>query len=158
MVAIRHRPSDVIDWVRSLSAEKWTTANIRKLNFRGAEIGVQRFLDSRRYLLEMQYGYYAGDPGPIQLESKYVLDYARHSGAGRASASLPYGLWLSQGVNYKKYADGRSYWLLDARLMRRFGSFELSLDCSNLLDTHFQEIRGIDMPGRWLSARLKWNP
>jgi outer membrane cobalamin receptor len=152
------REKEVIDWIRRLPAEKWTSANIRRLDVRGGELGLQRSFDSHKYLLELQYSYLAGDPGLVDFQSKYALDYARHSGAARMSVSLPFGFTVSQGINHKRYANGRSFWLVNALLARRFGELELSVDCSNLLNTRYQEVIGIDMPGRWLAVRLKWHP
>jgi iron complex outermembrane recepter protein len=152
------REGDVIDWIRRLPTEKWTTANIRNFDINGGELGLQRTFDSRKYLLDLQYSYFAGDPGPVDFQSKYVLDYTRHSGAARMSASLWKDFTVSQKVNYRYYVNGRSFWLLDAALARRFGELIFSLECSNVLNAHYQEVIGVDMPGRWLAVRVQWDP
>jgi outer membrane cobalamin receptor len=152
------REREVIDWIRRLPTEKWITANIRDLDVKGGEVGLQRSFNSHRYLLDLQYSYTEGDPGPIDFKSKYVLNYARHSGTARISASLWKGIGVSQKISYRSYADGRSFWLMDAALKRRFREMVFGLECSNLLDAHYQEIIGVDMPGRWLAVSIKWEP
>jgi iron complex outermembrane recepter protein len=152
------REREVIDWIRYLPTEKWTTANIRKFTMSGGEFGLQRSFDSRRYLLDLQYSYLAGDPGSINFQSKYVLNYARHSGKARISASLWKSFRVSQDLSYRHYADGRGFWLSDAALSRKFGELTFSLECSNILNTQYQEVIGVDMPGRWLAVRVKWDP
>ncbi|MGH9339473.1 MAG: TonB-dependent receptor plug domain-containing protein [Acidobacteriota bacterium] len=145
---------NIIDWVREAPEQKWETTNIRDIQTDGVELGLQRLLAARG-LVGAQYTYVYSDPGPVSFLSKYVLDYARHSLAGFGSFHLPAGLVWGHKVDYKRRADGRSYWLLDARLGKSFGRYNLYLECSNLLDTEYQEIRGVDMPGRWCRAGIK---
>jgi len=152
------REREVIDWIRSLPTEKWKTANIRNFNLSGGEFGLQKSFDSSKNFLSLQYSYIAGDPGPIDFQSKYVLDYARHSVTARISSSLWKSFGISQTLNYRHYVDGRSFWLINAALARSFNEFTISLECSNILDTHYQEVIGVDMPGRWLAVRVKWIP
>jgi len=152
------RERDVIDWVRRSPAEKWKTANIREFHVQGAELTLNRSFASGAHWLRAHYTFIAGDPGPIDYQSKYVLDYARHSWAASATASLPHSLGCSLKMGYRRHADGRSYRVLDGRLARKFGEVELSLDGSNLLNAGYQEVTGVDMPGRWLSMRLTWSP
>ena len=152
------RERDVIDWIRHLPTEKWTSTNIRNFDMSGGEFGLQRSFDSHRYFLGLQYRYITGDPGPVDFLSKYVLDYARHSGTARISASLWQGFSVSQNLSYRQHADGRNYWLIDAALSKKFDELTLSLECSNILDTHYQQVLGIDLPGRWLAVRFQWDP
>jgi len=152
------REREVIDWIRSLPTEKWETANIRNFNLSGGEFGLQKSFDSSKRFLSLQYSYIAGDPGPIDFQSKYVLDYARHSVTARISSSLRKSFAVSQTLNYRHYVDGRGFWLINAAISRSFSDFTISLECSNILDTHYQEVIGVDMPGRWLAVRVKWIP
>jgi hypothetical protein len=36
-----------------------------------------------------------------------------------------------------------------------FGRFSAAVDFTNLLDTRYQEIVGVDMPGRWFAFSLR---
>jgi hypothetical protein len=40
-------------------------------------------------------------------------------------------------------------------LERPFGRFTASVGYTNLLDSRYQEILGVDMPGRWFTAGLR---
>jgi len=42
----------------------------------------------------------------------------------------------------------------DLKITRPVGRVELRLDASNLLDTNYQETRGVQMPGRWIKAGI----
>jgi outer membrane cobalamin receptor len=148
------RERNVIDWIRSSPAEKWRTANIRKLQTRGVEIGMERYFGASAGL-SARYTRISSDPGPVDYISKYALDYARDSWTASTFFPLPFRLVFRQTLNYKKRADGRSYWLLDGGLERRFRRLTAQLGFSNLLDSQYQEIKGVDMPGRWFIFTLR---
>jgi outer membrane cobalamin receptor len=145
---------NIIDWIRSTSADKWRTFNIRKLRTSGIEIGIERSLGSRARF-ETHYSRISTDIGYINYTSKYVLDYARDSWSTSAYFPIPLALNYQQTFAYKRRADGRSYWLLDNRIERRFGRFAAAVDFTNLFDTRYQEANGVDMPGRWFALSLR---
>ncbi len=145
---------NVIDWIRPSPAEKWRTANLRKLRTEGVEIGLERSLGSQAHLAT-RYSRISTDAGLISFTSKYVLDYARDSWSASASFPIPFALAYGQTLSYKRRVDGRSYWLLDGRLERRFRQFIAAAGFTNLLDSRYQEIVGVDMPGRWFAVSLR---
>lgn len=145
---------DVIDWIRNSSLEKWRTSNIRKLRTKGAEIGIERSIGSSARIAA-RYSRISIDVGKIDYTSKYVLDYARDSWSAAASFPMPFALEYHQTAGYKRRADGRSYWILDGRLERHFGKFAAALDLTNMLNSKYQEVRGVDMPGRWFALTLR---
>jgi outer membrane cobalamin receptor len=144
----------VIDWIRASASEKWRTSNIRKLRTSGIEIGIERSL-SDRARFETHYSRISIDAGTVNYKSKYVLDYARDSWSVSTYFPMPLALNYQQTLAYKRHADGRSYWLLDCRIERRFRRFSASLDFANLLDTQYQGIIGVNMPGRWFVLNLR---
>jgi len=144
---------DVIDWVRGSPEEKWRTMNIRDIQARGAEILLEKQL-REGMILQLQYGYLDLRADDFRLLSKYVFDYPRHSLSGFSSFTLPLSFNLSQRIAYMKREDGRGYWLADLRLGRDFERFGWFGEVTNLLNTGYQEIRGVDMPGRWFRAGI----
>jgi vitamin B12 transporter len=145
---------NVIDWIRTSAAEKWRTSNIRRLHTTGFEIGIERSLGSQGRL-ETHYSRISTDAGFIHYTSKYVLDYARDSWSASTRFPIPLALIYQQTLTYKRRANGQSYWLLDGRVERRFRRFSASIDFTNLFDTRYQEIVGVDMPGRWFTLNLR---
>jgi outer membrane cobalamin receptor len=139
---------NVIDWIRASSLEKWHTANIRNLHTTGAELGLERLFGSGAGL-SAHYSRIWTDAGTIDCISKYVLDYARDSWSASTFFPVPHAITYRQTLSYKRRADGRSYWLLDGRLERQFRLFSAGIDFTNLLDSRYQEVVGVDMPGRW---------
>ncbi|HXE79794.1 MAG TPA: TonB-dependent receptor, partial [Vicinamibacterales bacterium] len=144
------RESNVIDWIRQSPLERWRTTNIRRVVVRGGELGVTRRTGDG--VVRLDYTFLDADAGEVTFLSKYVLDYARHKLAASASLALPGRIALGQRLSYARRADRRAYWLLDARLSRRIGPADAFIEGTNLLDEEYQEIIGVDMPGRWIRA------
>jgi outer membrane cobalamin receptor len=144
---------NVIDWVRSYPDEKWRTFNIRRLHTAGVEIGIERSLGSKGRLAT-HYSRVTVDPGPVDYLSKYVLDYARDAWNASASFPIAFKLEYRQSLRYKRRIDGRSYWLLDGRLEHGFRQFVAAVDFTNLLNSQYQDVIGVDMPGRWFIMSL----
>jgi len=144
---------DVIDWIRNNEEEKWRSVNIRDIDARGVEISLERTLGNGA-MVQVQYSYIDLKTLETVPLSKYVFDYPRHSITGFATVSLPLGTIFSQRVDYKKREDGRSYWLADARLVKKFESISVFGEVTNLLNTSYQELLGVDMPGRWFRGGL----
>jgi hypothetical protein len=74
-----------------------------------------------------------------------------------ALVELPLALRLAPRVEYKRRtrSTGTSdYGLLDLRLSRRIGLYDLRLEGTNLGDATYQEILGVAMPGRAASVSV----
>lgn len=145
---------NVIDWIRLPGAAKWQTANIRKLHTDGFEISLERPLGLQSRV-ETHYSYISTDAGVVNYESKYALDYARHTWASSAHFPLFFSLKYQQTLSYKKRLDGRSYWVLNSGLERPFHKFVAAINFTNLLNNTYEEVRGVVMPGRWFVVTLR---
>ena len=102
--------------------------------------------------------HYAGlrvDAPQLAVLSKYVLDYARHSGGVSASTPLGAGVRVSFNADFRSRVDGQQYWLIGARLSRSIRQFDAFIEGSNLLDRSYHEVAGVPMPGRWISVGLR---
>jgi len=144
---------NVIDWIRSTGTDRWRASNIRELHTSGVELGLERSLGSQARLAA-RYSRISTDAGKIDYTSKYVLDYARDSWTASAAFQIPFALEYQQSLSYKRRVDGRSYWLMDGRLAHHFRKFTAAVDFTNLLNSRYQEIIGVDMPGRWFTVSL----
>jgi iron complex outermembrane receptor protein len=148
------RDRDIIDWVRDSTAERWHTANVRRLDTTGLEIGARRVI-GRTGSVDAQYAWLRSDADAVAQLSKYVLDYARQRAV--VSTALPLGGKATVGgrVGYTLRADGRAYTIADVRVARTWGRVRIFLEGYNLLDEAYQEVRGVDMPGRSVRAGLE---
>ena len=149
------RDRDVIDWVRLSAAEQWRTTNVRRVATAGAEFGVRGLVGQRGWV-DVQYTHLDTSATELSgLLSKYVLDYAPHNfvvaGVGRA----PFAVDISPRVAATRRSDGRSYLVVDVRASRAIRRWMFFVEAANLFDETYQEIAGVSMPGRWLSAGVR---
>jgi outer membrane cobalamin receptor len=151
----RHQ-RDAIDWIRSDAAERWRTANIRRLQSEGLEASLQRRVTSFAWV-GVQYTYLNVRADELELQSKYVSQYARHSLTTTAAFPLLLGLKVGHHLSYRRRRDGSGYWVADLRLTRPVsGSVRLHAEVTNYLNSVYQEIPGVDMPRRWFSVGLEF--
>jgi outer membrane cobalamin receptor len=153
--------SDVIDWLRPTTDDRWQTYNIRDVDTLGVEVGTQKtfasgaFVNARFSTLDL-------DAAAVNQLSKYVLDYAPRSFTAAAYIPLPRDFHAAPRVEYRRRArsTGTSdYVLFDARVGRRIGRIlDVFVEGANLLDADYQEIAGVVMPGATVSVGLSLRP
>jgi iron complex outermembrane receptor protein len=151
------RDRDVIDWIRPTAAERWRTTNVRRVNVSGGEVGVRQLLGQRGWL-DVQYTGLTTEATALEgLLSKYVLEYAPHALVASGSVQAPSGILIGHRVAWTRRNDGRSDAVVDLRLSRPVRRVTFVLDAANLFDRRYEEIKGVAMPGRWVSAGLTVN-
>ena len=148
------RERDVIDWVKAAPADRWNTRNILRVDARGLELSLKRALGTGAFV-SLDYAFTDVDPGDLSLMSKYTLDYARHGFAVTASTTAWRGIGLGTTIGVRQRTQREAYVLADVRVSRPFARATLFVDVKNLFDQDYEEIRGIDMPGRWITAGVR---
>ena len=151
---------DVIDWLRPTTAERWRTYNIRDVDTVGAEFSVRRAWTDGSFI-QAGYTFLDVNAAAVTQLSKYVLDYAPHGVAIAASIALPAAVHMAPRIEGKRRtrSTGQSdYALLDVRLSRRFGYYEIRVEGTNLGNATYQEVVGVAMPGRAFSLSLAYLP
>jgi iron complex outermembrane receptor protein len=149
------RERGTIDFVRASARDRWQAANIRRVDTRGVELSARRLFSHGR-MLSMQYTGLDAATDPLPLLSKYVLEYPHHTLALSGSLALPADVTVGQRAEFKRRRDGSDYWLVDTRVGRRLRRATVFLEGANLLNVRYQEIAGVDMPGRWLRAGVRF--
>jgi iron complex outermembrane receptor protein len=149
--------SDVIDWLRPTTADRWQTYNVRDVDTMGFEIGAQKTFAGGAFV-NAQFAAIDLDAAAVTQLSKYVLDYAPRSFTAAGSLPLPAAFHVAPRIEYRRRSRpaGRSdYVLLDARVGRRVArGIDLFVEGSNLLDEEFEEIAGVRMPGATVAIGL----
>jgi len=143
---------DLIAWVKTEPEAPWQTQNIKNLSFYGIETRIKigigfslgyTFLES---LTAAQVNYL----------SKYVHHHLQHHFTASFYTDLPQNITVGITSALKKRPGAKEYLILDAKLARKFSRWEVFLTATNLLNRDYQEIPGIAMPGRWITAGLSW--
>ncbi len=146
------RDRDTIDFVRESALVRWRAANIRRVDTAGLEL-TARIPLSAAATASASYTRLRATTDSLPLLSKYVLDSARQNLAltGRERIrSMEFG----ETLRYTERRDGRTYWVADARASRAMFHAVLFVEGDNLLDSRYQEILGVDMPGRTFRAGI----
>ena len=147
---------DVIDWLRPSAAERWRTYNIRDVDTAGVELSARRTFSNGSFVHTSYTALDVRAAAVTQL-SKYVLDYAPHAVAAGASIALPGAIQVAPRLEFKhrtRSTGTSDYALLDIRVARRVRMFELRLEGTNLGGADYQEVLGVDLPGRAVSVAL----
>ena len=147
---------NVIDWLRPDTTVRWRTYNIRDVDTLGVELTARKALAGGSFV---QVGYTSLDlrAGAVTQLSKYVLDYAPHSFAAAAAIPLPGAIRIAPRLEYKhrtRSTGVSDYAVMDLRVSRGFGAYEIHVDGTNLFDASYQEVLNVQMPGAAVSVSL----
>jgi iron complex outermembrane receptor protein len=149
--------SDVIDWLRPTTADRWRTYNVRDVDTLGFEVGAQKTFPNGGFV-NAQFTSVDLDAAAVTQLSKYVLDYAPRSVTAAGLLPLPGAFHVAPRIEYRRRtrpAGTSDDVLLDARVGRRIArGFDLFVEGSNLLDEEYQEIAGVRMPGATVAIGL----
>jgi hypothetical protein len=147
---------NVIDWLRPNISERWRTYNIRDVDTVGVELALKRTLPAGAFV-QAGYTFLDVSAAAVSQLSKYVLDYAPHGVVVAGSLPLVARVQLAPRIEYRHRtrSSGESqYALLDVRLSRTVGRYDIRVEGSNLGNATYQEVAGVEMPGRAVSVVL----
>ncbi len=158
----RKEGKNLIDWVRAADSQPWTAMNIAKLNTDGIEAGVtldpSYFVkDFPVYRISADYTYLNSDKNIDNLQSLYLLQYLRHQFILTLLNRWWFGIEQSWAVKYESRINYNNYFLVDSQLFKKFDHFKIFLKATNLFNKSYYEISGVPLPGRWITAGIKYN-
>ncbi len=151
VTAFRRAESNVIDYVRASMAERWQARNIQQLAFTGleAELRIRQF--------GLSYTALTGASQALGgLMSKYVFNYPSHAGAAWWQAEVGGAVLLRAGVQAVNRVARSPYALCDFHAARSHGRLRPFVQLTNLAGARYQEILGVEMPGRAILAGLEF--
>ncbi|MBA3053014.1 MAG: TonB-dependent receptor [Candidatus Omnitrophica bacterium] len=157
---------DIIDWVKFNSTDTFHAWNIPEFDTKGARL--KYFFSFRAIGGQAGYTFLkASAPGGI-YDSKYALRYPAHkfslrlkghlfprasSRAGALSARHG-GLSAAVSGSYLKRRSEAGYFVMDARIEKRFGNYSLFLEAANLFNRKFQSQPPVPAHGRWAGVGI----
>lgn len=143
----RHDRND-IDYIRNSPADPWRAFNVQDVTFDGIETAFALTTPDRSERLQIGYTILQASQKAFPGDSKYVFNYPYHQ-ATLSWSSQPFSqlsLWSRLGVVQRVGIDPYAVW--DVAASRSQGKFRPFIQLSNLSDSKYQEIAGVDMPGR----------
>lgn len=150
LTVFQRRERDGIDFYRTSLTDLWRALNIDNLDFTGAEAALHiRDFDFRYTALHG-----AQDTIPLGA-TKYTFYYPSQSGVVAWQRALPGDLVFRTrlGVLDRRAQDPYAIW--DFSAARTSGKLHPFVQFSNLTATSYQEIQGVQMPGRTIMGGLE---
>ncbi len=140
---------DLIDWIKSPpAAAQWTATNITSAQVYGMEAGV-RVRPSDWSSVSLAYTRIVSDMERDDVYvSKYALIHPRHHVQARVTLMVPYGYAASLRAVHKDRKHGDAYTLVDIRLEKVIPGGGVFLETTNALDVEYEEVTGVEQPGR----------
>ncbi|MDI6699239.1 MAG: TonB-dependent receptor [Candidatus Saccharicenans sp.] len=143
---------NIIDWIKSPPG-KWVAENLLRRRIQGVEL--RYLIRKKRYNLMFSSAFYHR----VADDHDLILKYGHKTPQNLTSLMLNV-IPLKQtsllfSCLYKKRPEEKGFFLLDARISRKIGLFEIYFEMKNILDTEYEEVRGVTMPGRWAGAGLE---
>ena len=153
--------TNLIDWVRLNKESPWQVQNITKTKNYGGEINLAADLENLFKgqpvkKISVGYTYLYADRTTDNFESKYLLDHLEHQLLINFSNKLPLGITQSSSVRYEIRKNYNSHFTIDTQLKKEFGDFELLARIANLFNNTYSDFTGVPVPGRWISAGVKY--
>jgi iron complex outermembrane receptor protein len=145
----QNRERNVIDYVKFFESDINHAANIQKLNFTGVESSLKaRLSDSQT--IDLSYTWIHGTQQALNqfASSQYVFNYPINNAVIGWQGRLRGDILARTRIGVAERFDRNPYAVWDADFGRYFGRLGLRLALSNLVDIRYQEIVGVNNPGR----------
>lgn len=151
------RQHNAIDYVRTDATQKWRATNLSGLHFLGWENAFtwQRNQATR---VRVSWTLLSGAQDALQgLQSKYVFNYPVNNVNLDASRTFAHGLQAQTRVGVTQRYQRGPYAVWDMSLARSGGRLQPYVRLSNMTNTGYQEIYGVQMPGRIVVAGMQFS-
>ncbi len=150
------RDRDGIDYVLDQLTAVWQAENIDRLNFTGIETGVSARLPHAQQL-DVQYTALHGvQDGLEDVITKYTFNYPSQNASVAWQAALPKGFVARTRVGALNRRARSPYALWDLYAASTLGRVHPFLQLTNLTNTSYQEILGIQMQSRAVVGGVEW--
>lgn len=145
----QNRERNVIDYVKFFAGDINHAANIQRLNFTGIESALKVRL-SPKQAIGLSYTWIHGTQQALNsfASSQYVFNYPINNAVVSWEGHLRGEILARTRIGETQRFGRDPYCVWDADLGRPFGPLGLRLSLSNLTDTRYQEIAGVNNPGR----------
>ena len=157
----RRDQRDLIDYVQHSEGEMFHAVNFSSATIQGCEAvigwynydqgssGVKHSFGVKH--LQIQYTFLESELDTKGIfKSRYSLTHPKHQAGIVITTELPLGIStnINSTFNYRSASD--NYSVTNIRLMRQIGILGLFISARNIFDKHYEEIKGLPLPGRWI--------
>ena len=146
------RQHDTIDYVRASPASKWQAANLSGLSFVGVESTLTWIPTKTQSVRIAWTGLHGAQSALHGLQSEYVFNYPVQNIHAAWTVTLGRAFSISNAVQLAQRYRQTVYPVWNATLTHDAGRFRPYLRGGNLSNTGYQEIEGVNMPGRSITG------
>jgi len=148
------RQHDTIDYVRASANDRWQAANLSGLHFTGVESSIT-WLPAKSQTVRIAWTALQGAQSALHgLQSEYVFNYPVQNIHASWTAALSNNFAVTNTVQLAQRYQQTVYPVWNAVVSRDQGRIRPYLRLGNLSNTGYQEISGVNMPGRSITGGL----
>jgi iron complex outermembrane receptor protein len=137
-----------IDYVRISPAVPWQAMNFDHLRFYGVETGAEGDLQDRQKITVQFTALHGAQSGEGGEQSKYVFNYPSQNVVASWQILTPQGILARTRLGAVKRYQLNPYALWDVSIAWTRPRIRPYLQLTNLTNTGYEEIMGVNMPGR----------
>ncbi len=142
------RQHDAIDYVRSSATQKWQAVNLSGLRFTGVE-STFAWVPSKSQTVRIAWtGLYGAQNALNGLQSEYVFNYPVQNIHADWTVAIGRAFALTNSVQLAERYQQTVYPVWSAAFTHDSGKIRPYLRLTNLSNTGYQEITGVNMPSR----------
>jgi len=148
--------ADVIDWVRNTGESVWTAANHGRILTNGVEmkfhLNILKDWNSNfnAVILNQSVDRRKG------IESKYSLNPLGKTLTTTITGPLFTNVKCALITRYEEQLQGKRRTPVTVRILRNFGVLKTVFSVRNVFNVHYEEIPGLQAPGRWFNLRMEY--
>jgi iron complex outermembrane receptor protein len=146
------RQHDAIDYVRANPNVLWQAANLSGLHFAGVE-STLKWTPAKSQTIRIAWTGLTGAQSALHgLQSQYVFNYPVQNVHAIWTAELKHNFAVTNIVQLAQRYQQTVYPVWNAAITRDAGRLRPYLRLANLSNTGYQEISGVNMPGRSITG------
>jgi iron complex outermembrane receptor protein len=151
------RQHDAIDYVRGATHALWQARNLSGLRFAGVESSLQ-WVPTKSQTIRVAWTALTGAQSSLRgLQSEYVFNYPGENIHGSWTTTLRHDVTVINTVQIAQRYQRSVYPVWNLAVMRDHGRLRPYVRCGNLSNTGYQEISGVNMPGRSVAGGVALN-
>jgi iron complex outermembrane receptor protein len=153
---------NIIDWVRSTYSEPWRVENVTKIQTKGIEFSLSfdpgKVFDINQInYIDFSYTHLTSNRKTENFESRYLLDHLKNHFVISFSNELPFSINQNWIARFEEREHFSTNFIINTQFSKSINNFNFFLLISNLFNTSNFDLTGIPLPGRLVSAGIKYN-
>lgn len=152
---------NLIDYVENPVDNKWYAENITEIKTTGFEFNftVSPTKINGNFFIEqitLAYTFLDINKKDQEFRSRYALENLKHQGILGIYHKIPFDIYFNWKFKVEQRIDTDVYFLTDLNIGYEFDYFNIFMKGTNIFNTPFTNIFGLEQPGRWFFAGIKF--